>query len=240
VIYFHGNAATRAASNRVRTARHLTDLGANFVIIDYRGFADSTRSPPPSEEGLLVDARRVWDYVNRERGVPAERIAIMGQSLGTGVSAGLAGRLAKEGESLFAGGGGGFLLRDARPGKALADPLCWTDRYDAASGDSCGTLLVHSSPIGDVQARYALAASVTRSLSGRSSQTRSSRQKADSSVYGSDCAGSIIPLLSPLRIVPGLLESVLRLLRTRFDTRGVIEVSRPSLFRLLPTRSPGQ
>ena len=98
VIYFHGNAATRAASNRVRTARHLTDLGANFVIIDYRGFADSTRSPPPSEEGLLVDARRVWDYVNREKGVPAERIAIMGQSLGTGVSAGLAGRLAKEGE----------------------------------------------------------------------------------------------------------------------------------------------
>ncbi|GAA5960605.1 hypothetical protein JCM8115_001767, partial [Rhodotorula mucilaginosa] len=96
VIYFHGNAATRAASNRVRTARHLADLGANFVIIDYRGFADSTRSPPPSEEGLLVDARRVWDYVNRERGVPAERIAIMGQSLGTGVSAGLAGRLAKE------------------------------------------------------------------------------------------------------------------------------------------------
>ena len=98
VIYFHGNAATRAASNRVRTARHLTDLGANFVIIDYRGFADSTRLPPPSEEGLLVDARRVWDYVNREKGVPAERIAIMGQSLGTGVSAGLAGRLAKEGE----------------------------------------------------------------------------------------------------------------------------------------------
>lgn len=103
MIYFHGNAATRAASNRVRTARHLTDLGANFLIIDYRGFADSTRAPPPSEEGLLVDARRAWDYVHSEKGVPAERIAIMGQSLGTGVSAGLAGRLAKEGERLELG-----------------------------------------------------------------------------------------------------------------------------------------
>ena len=71
MIYFHGNAATRAASNRVRTARHLTDLGANFLIIDYRGFADSTRAPPPSEEGLLVDARRAWDYVHSEKGVPA-------------------------------------------------------------------------------------------------------------------------------------------------------------------------
>ena len=133
MIYFHGNAATRAASNRVRTARHLTDLGANFVIIDYRGFADSTRSPPPSEEGLLVDARRVWDYVNRERGVPAERIAIMGQSLGTGVSAGLAGRLAKEGESLFAGGGGGAFIYGtqgrARPSLTLsAGPTGMTPR----------------------------------------------------------------------------------------------------------------
>lgn len=53
------------------------------------------------------------------------------------------------------------------------------------------------------------------------------RQNADcpsSSRAGSHFAGSVIPLLSPLRIVPGLLESVLRLLRTRFDTRGVIEV----------------
>ena len=49
-------------------------------------------------------------------------------------------------------------------------------------------------------------------------------------MYGPRSAGSIIPLLSPLRVVPGLLDSVLRLLRTRFDTRGVIEVSRPLLF----------
>lgn len=171
VIYFHGNAATRAASNRVRTARHLTDLGANFLIIDYRGFADSTRAPPPSEEGLLVDARRAWDYVHSEKGVPAERIAIMGQSLGTGVSAGLAGRLAKEGLT---------------PRAVI--------------------LVAPFSSIAALLETYKL--------------------------------GSVIPLLSPLRIVPGLLESVLRLLRTRFDTRGVIETIRAPILILHAHNDP--
>lgn len=49
MVYFHGNAATRAAGNRVRTARHLTDLGANFLIIDYRWVcagAEALGAPP--------------------------------------------------------------------------------------------------------------------------------------------------------------------------------------------------
>lgn len=36
VLYFHGNAATRAADNRVRVARHMSNEGHNFFIIDYR------------------------------------------------------------------------------------------------------------------------------------------------------------------------------------------------------------
>ncbi|GAA5866996.1 hypothetical protein JCM3774_003750 [Rhodotorula dairenensis] len=172
VIYFHGNAATRAASNRVRTARHLTDLGANFVIIDYRGFADSTRSPPPSEQGLLVDARRAWDFVHVEKGVPADRIAIMGQSLGTGVSAGLAGRLAKEGIT---------------PRAVI--------------------LVAPFSSIAALLETYKL--------------------------------GSVVPLLSPLRVVPGLLDRVLRsVLRTRFDTRGVIETIRAPILILHAHNDP--
>lgn len=99
VVYNHGNAATRAAGNRVRVARHMSDMNANFVIYDYRGFADSSRSPPPSEEGLLTDSRRAFDYVYKDKSVPANRIVVMGQSLGTGVSAGMVARLADEGES---------------------------------------------------------------------------------------------------------------------------------------------
>jgi abhydrolase domain-containing protein 12 len=36
VVYYHGNAATRAAGNRVRVARHVSDMDASFLIIDYR------------------------------------------------------------------------------------------------------------------------------------------------------------------------------------------------------------
>lgn len=44
----------------------------------------------------MTDARTAWDYLHLEKRVRPEQIAIMGQSLGTGVSAGLAGRLARE------------------------------------------------------------------------------------------------------------------------------------------------
>ena len=36
VLYFHGNAATRAASNRVRVGRYMSAENRNFIVIDYR------------------------------------------------------------------------------------------------------------------------------------------------------------------------------------------------------------
>lgn len=78
----------------------------NVVAVDYRGFGDSTGVP--SESGLLIDARTVYDYVSdlitRQRdndlglkGAAGE-IILVGQSLGTGVVSALAGNLAQEGE----------------------------------------------------------------------------------------------------------------------------------------------
>lgn len=64
--------------------------------IQHRQFGDSHPSPPPSEAGLVVDARRVWDYLVGEVGVAPGRIAILGQSLGTGVATALAAQLADE------------------------------------------------------------------------------------------------------------------------------------------------
>ncbi|TNY24338.1 Alpha/Beta hydrolase protein [Rhodotorula diobovata] len=163
VTYNHGNAGTRAAGNRVRVARHMSDMDCNFLIIDYRGFADSSRSPPPSEEGLLIDARRAWDFLQVDKGVEAGNIAIMGQSLGTGVSAGLAARLAAEGITPRA--------------LVLVAPF-----------SSIPTLLE----------TYRL--------------------------------GNFIPLLSPLRRIPWLLDALLQLLKTRFNTKDIIDkVSCPIL-----------
>lgn len=99
ILYFHGNAATRAVSFRVHHyVSYATKFSANVLVIDYRGFADSEGSP--SEEGLQWDARAAWDWVAHE-GASAKDVLIVGQSLGTGVAAGLAAELATEGMYLL-------------------------------------------------------------------------------------------------------------------------------------------
>ena len=95
VIFFHGNAANRAAPYRVSLYSSLsTRLATNVLAIDYRGFGDSTGAP--SEAGLLRDGRAAWDWLTN-RGAKAGSIVIMGHSLGTSVSALLGEQLASEG-----------------------------------------------------------------------------------------------------------------------------------------------
>ncbi|GAA5956987.1 hypothetical protein JCM3765_006661 [Sporobolomyces pararoseus] len=155
VLYFHGNAGSRAIGNRVRVAQKISAMNSNFLIIDYRGFGDSSSSPPPSEEGVLKDARRAFDYLNLEKGVDSSQIVISGQSLGTGIGTALSARLEAEGRKL----------------KALV-------------------LVAPFSSISTLLETYKL--------------------------------GNVIPLVSPLKRFPWLFEKLLKLLRTRFDTKAVI------------------
>lgn len=69
-------------------------FGANVLVIDYRGFADSTGVP--SKEGLVIDARATLDWVIA-RGAKPEEVLIVGLSLGTGVVSALGAELAREG-----------------------------------------------------------------------------------------------------------------------------------------------
>ncbi|CEL60407.1 Monoacylglycerol lipase ABHD12 OS=Danio rerio GN=abhd12 PE=2 SV=1 [Rhizoctonia solani AG-1 IB] len=97
VLFFHGNAMTRAFYLRTRLYSTLSSrLNANVLAIDYRGFGDS--GGVPSEQGLLSDARAAWDWLI-ENGSKESDITVVGQSLGTGVSAGLVAELAEEGVS---------------------------------------------------------------------------------------------------------------------------------------------
>ncbi|GAA6059758.1 hypothetical protein JCM10212_001966 [Sporobolomyces blumeae] len=97
VIYLHGNAATRALPNRVRVLQKLSAMNCNVLAIDYRGFGDSTSDPPPTEQGVLIDARRAFDYLHLEHDVKPSQIVVMGQSLGTGIGTALAAQLEEEG-----------------------------------------------------------------------------------------------------------------------------------------------
>ena len=84
VLYFHGNGG--ALVDRVRRFRGLIADGNGLVALSYRGYGGSSGSP--SEEGLLADAAAGYAFAAAR--YPAQRIALFGESLGTGVAIWLA------------------------------------------------------------------------------------------------------------------------------------------------------
>lgn len=95
VLFFHGNAATRALSKRIRLySAYTSRLDTNVLAIDYRGFGDSPGTP--TEDGLLTDARAAWDWLIAQGASPQD-ILIVGHSLGTAVASGLSVSLSEDG-----------------------------------------------------------------------------------------------------------------------------------------------
>ena len=92
MILSHGNAGSIA--DRLPYLPMFRRLGLATLSFDYRGYGQSTGKP--SEEGLTRDAEAAWNYVVAERGVPANRIVLFGESLGGAVAAQLAARLSAQ------------------------------------------------------------------------------------------------------------------------------------------------
>lgn len=88
VLFFHGNAGN--ISHRMESILIFNRLGLNVLIVDYRGYGQS--SGKPGEQGSYRDARAAWDYLVGQRRLPPDRIVIFGRSLGGGVGAWLASR----------------------------------------------------------------------------------------------------------------------------------------------------
>jgi uncharacterized protein len=82
VLYFHGN----GGSLRLRVDRFQKIVAAGFglLALSYRGYGGS--SGTPTEAGLIADARAAYDYAAARH----PRIAVWGESLGTGVAVALA------------------------------------------------------------------------------------------------------------------------------------------------------
>jgi fermentation-respiration switch protein FrsA (DUF1100 family) len=86
VLYFHGNAgALRYRADRFRA---LTGDGTGLVALSYRGYGGSTGSP--TEAGMIADAEAAYAFAAAR--VPAERIVVFGESLGTGIAIALAAK----------------------------------------------------------------------------------------------------------------------------------------------------
>jgi fermentation-respiration switch protein FrsA (DUF1100 family) len=84
VLYFHGNGGSLAW--RVERLRALTADGTGLVALSYRGYGGS--SGRPTETGLIADAFTAYAFAAARYG--ASRIALWGESLGSGVAIAIA------------------------------------------------------------------------------------------------------------------------------------------------------
>jgi len=87
ILYFHGNA--NGLADRGDRFQALTASGDGLLAVEYRGYPGSTGSP--SEAGLLSDGEATY-LKALSLGVPAARIVVMGESLGTGIAVDIAAR----------------------------------------------------------------------------------------------------------------------------------------------------
>ncbi len=84
VLYFHGNGGSlRYRADRFRA---LIEAGYGLIALSYRGYGGSTGSP--TEAGLIADAQAAYRFAAAR--YPAARIALWGESLGSGVAVALA------------------------------------------------------------------------------------------------------------------------------------------------------
>ena len=87
ILHMHGAGGTVGSGYRVPNYRALSagnPSKIHVLTVDYRGFGYSTGSP--SEAKLILDARAIVDWAMDVAGIPASRILIFGQSMGTAVS----------------------------------------------------------------------------------------------------------------------------------------------------------
>jgi len=92
LLFFHGNAGN--ISHRLESIQIFNRLGLDVLIVDYRGYGQS--SGRPSEQGTYRDAQAAWDYLVEIRQIAPQRIVVFGRSLGGAVGAWLASQLADD------------------------------------------------------------------------------------------------------------------------------------------------
>jgi uncharacterized protein len=85
ILFFHGNAGE--IGDRAARFSFYQSQGFGVAFLSYRGFGGS--SGTISETGLIMDALTAYDWL-LSQSVPPESIALVGESLGTGVAVQLA------------------------------------------------------------------------------------------------------------------------------------------------------
>ena len=87
LLYLHGNGINIGAN--VAHANRFHRMEFSVLLPDYRGYGLS-RGNFPTESQVYQDAQVAWDYLVKEKKIPANRIFIYGHSLGGAVAIDLA------------------------------------------------------------------------------------------------------------------------------------------------------
>ncbi len=81
VIYYGGNAEELTEGAEALAREH----GARaLLLVNYRGYGASQGKP--SEKALVEDALQIFDWAAKQPGIDAQRIAVHGRSLGSGIA----------------------------------------------------------------------------------------------------------------------------------------------------------
>lgn len=88
VLFLHGNAGN--ISHRFDKLAVLRALGADVLIVDYRGYGRS--SGRPNEGGTYRDADAAYEHLTGKRALDPRRLVLYGESLGSAVAVDLAAR----------------------------------------------------------------------------------------------------------------------------------------------------
>lgn len=87
ILYFQGNAGE--IGDRPLRFNYYHSRGFGVAYVSYRGYGGSTGKP--TEQGLLTDAMTAYDWL-MAKGVAPQSIALLGESLGSGVAVQLAAK----------------------------------------------------------------------------------------------------------------------------------------------------
>uniref|UniRef100_A0A8C1SYF7 AB hydrolase-1 domain-containing protein n=1 Tax=Cyprinus carpio TaxID=7962 RepID=A0A8C1SYF7_CYPCA len=121
-IYLHGNGGNRSAPHRIGIANVLSAVGYHALVMDYRGFGDSTGEP--TEAGLCTDVLYLYHWVKARSG--NSPVCVWGHSLGSGVASTTAVKLLEQGKQ-FNGIilEGAFLNARMETNKLTEHPFTW-------------------------------------------------------------------------------------------------------------------
>lgn len=142
VLFLHGNGGDMG--DRLGYVRTLHENGFDLMMIDYRGYGESTGDP--SETHTYEDAMAAWRYVIETRGTERKRVLVLGRSLGGAVASWLAAEVNPGGlviESSFTSAA----AMAAKMFPFLPVRFCCSFKYDSLSRMAkirCPVLVGHS------------------------------------------------------------------------------------------------